>query len=421
MGQVGTTLTGPTRSARAVTSSSNTFWAPDNSRPIGLSSMEARRPARRLRRFTRPIGRSGEPTIANRYFVVNAINRRHNRPLARSHLRRDFVPEFPLASVPGRHHRRTIPLTGSCARTCGAAGHAVACTWDRRIEYDAVERASADPAAAAHAAEASSDHRAGNCPLWSGASDPRGSGLQSRTLHERIGDKLPLAKHGGEAPVLAFGWAAYSGRGSTTATKLLPIRAPAAGRAIQGWSRCVRAASSRPSRCGRVMWRLPTANRRGRIGHNAAATGLHRSHGHTGHPTPIRRAALGPTRPGGWLVSRSGRARAHTTRQRDNAIRSLPIKGAGFASSLEGGYPLPQRSGRGLCMEPAGAKSSGSRLRPGTATTPGPSWERFDLRCDRTVGVRGHMGPSSETTVRCGKPYATRPIFGAIDAGATRR
>jgi outer membrane autotransporter protein len=98
---------------------------------------------------------------------------------------------------------------------------------------------------------------------------------------------------------------------------------------------------------------------------------------------------------------------------------SLPINGAGFASSLEGGYPIPLPLGPRFVLEPQAQiiwqqvtfRDSNDGLGPiGLGSTSGATGR---------LGVRG-CGPSSATTVRCGS-LTRAPIFGATGTLARRR
>ena len=118
------------------------------------------------------------------------------------------------------------------------------------------------------------------------------------TLHERIGDTLTVANTAVRAPAWGVRTGRASlGRESTTATKLLPIRAPAVGRAaFRVASMCGAAASclaivTRPA----SMWHLPTATSPWTAwSPTLLPPVMYRPHGHIGPQRLFRRRLLDP-------------------------------------------------------------------------------------------------------------------------------
>ena len=195
----------------------------------------------------------------------------------------------------------------------------------------------------------------------------RQMGMQTLgTLHERIGDTLTVANTGGEGAGLARSdWARFSDKGSTTATRLSPIRAPVAGRsAFRLASMCGGAAPSLAIAMPPAStWRLPTATLHvdGFVT-NAAATGY----------AQARTGTLGLNAysgggywthygPGGWYLDAvlqgtyyDGNAMTQFACCRSTAP-ALPLR-------LKVATPSRCRSGRASCWSRR-RRSSGSRSR----------------------------------------------------------
>jgi outer membrane autotransporter protein len=123
--------------------------------------------------------------------------------------------------------------------------------------------------------------------------------------------------------------------------------------------------------------------------------------------------------PSGWYLD----AVVQGTYYNGNAMTqfaSLPISGAGFPSSLEGGYPIPLPLGPRFVLEPQAQiiwqqvtfRDSNDGLGPiGLGSTSGATGR---------VGVRGLWTIVSDNG-QVWQPYARAPIFGAIGTLARRR
>ena len=242
------------------------------------------------------------------------------------------------------------------------------------------------------------------------------------TLHERIGDTLTVANTGGEGAGLGRSdWARFFGQGIDNRYQAF------ADPRASGWTGGFQG--------GVDVWRgsiLPghrdAAGVYGAFANsNIAVDGLvtnarchrlcagpHRAHWAS---TPIRAAAIGPTtaRPVGTSTRR---ARHLLQRQCDDAIRFAADHGAGFASSLEGGYPIPLPLGPRFVLEPQAQiiwqqvtfRDNNDGLGPiGLGSTSGATGR---------VGVRGLWTIVSDNG-QVWQPYARANLWRDWDAVAT--
>ena len=179
------------------------------------------------------------------------------------------------------------------------------------------------------------------------------------TLHERIGDTLTVANTGGEGAGLARSdWARFWGKGSTTATRLLPIRAPAAGRAaFQGGVDLWRGAILPGHRDAAGVY-VAFANS------SIAVDGLVTNAAATGY-TQVRTGTLGLNAysvggywthygPGGWYLDALVQ-RHLLQRQRDDAIRFAADQRCGLCHFARRRLPDPAAARAALCVGAASA------------------------------------------------------------------
>jgi len=150
----------------------------------------------------------------------------------------------------------------------------------------------------------------------------------------------------------------------------------------------------------RFMCRLPTATSpwTGLVT-NPLPPALHRVARAHWASTLFQAAAIGPTYgPGGWYLDAVVQGNL-LNGKRDNAIRFAADQPAGFASSLEGGYPIPLPLGPRFVLEPQAPiiwqQVTFHEQNDGPWA---PVGRGSDLRCHRTRAVRGLYGPHHQST-----------------------
>ena len=251
----------------------------------------------------------------------------------------------------------------------------------------------------------------------------RQMGLQMLgTLHERIGDTLTLANTGGEGAGLGRSdWARFFGQGIDNRYQAF------ADPRASGWTGGFQG--------GVDVWRgsiLPGHHDAAGVymafaNSNIAVDGLVTNAAATGYAQG-RTGTLGLNAysgggywthygPSGWYLD----AVVQGTYYNGNAMTqfaSLPINGAGFASSLEGGYPIPLPLGPRFVLEPQAQiiwqqvtfQDSNDGLGPiGLGSTSGATGR---------LGVRGLWTIVSDNG-QVWQPYARANLWRDWDAGAT--
>jgi outer membrane autotransporter protein len=370
----------------------------------------------------------GEPTTANgRYLGCERNQRRHDRAWrVRTCTGRVACRRFRLSFVPGRHYRQRSQQLVLALDILGATGDAVC----RATVY--LPGFGPTPSNVLPPDPPPATLPPGRYPIIGpeiatyGVVQPiaRQMGMQILgTLHERIGDTLTVANTGGEAAGLAGSdWARFFGQGIDNRYQAF------ADPRASGWTGGFQG--------GVDVWRGNTLpGHRDAAGvyvafanSNIAVDGLVTNAAATGY-TQARTGTLGLNAhsgggywthygPSGWYLD----VVVQGTYYNGNAMTqfaSLPINGAGFASSLEGGYPIPLPLGPRFVSEPQAQiiwqqvtfQDSNDGLGPiGLGSTSGATG---------LLGVRGLWTIVSDNG-QAWQPYA-RANFGAIGMRARRR
>ena len=287
---------------------------------------------------------------------------------------------------------------------------------------DTVERASAGPAARDTAAGPLPDHRSGNRHLRRRAADRAADGLAdpryAARTHRRHTDSGEHWRRGRRPCAFGLG-ALFRARDRQPLPAFTDPRASGWTGGFQGGVDLWRGAILPGHRDAAGVY-VAFANS------SIAVDGLVTNAAATGY-TQVRTGTLGLNAysvggywthygPGGWYLD----ALVQGTYYNGNAMTqfaSLPINGAGFATSLEGGYPIPLPLGPRFVLEPQAQiiwqqvtfQDSNDGLGPvGLGSTSGATGR---------VGVRGLWTIVSDNG-QVWQPYARANLWRDWDAGA---